>query len=181
MLKVTIPGTEYYDEETASFITKKDQELTLEHSLVSLAKWESKWKKPFLSKKDVLTQEENVDYIRCMTMTQNVDPLIYLNIPPAVFEHVNQYIGDPMTATRFSNPKNGAKSKEVITAEILYHKMIAFEIPFECQKWHLSRLLTLIKVCSLKSAPEKKMSKKDIYSQNRAINEANRKRWNSRG
>lgn len=181
MLEVTIPGTEYYDDETASFITKKDQKLALEHSLVSLAKWESKWKKPFLSKKEDLTPEENIDYVRCMTMTQNVDPLIYLNIPPVIFEQVNQYIGDPMTATWFSKTKRGKSSNEVVTAEILYQKMIALEIPFECQKWHLNRLLALIKVCALKGDPEKKMSKKDVYSQNRALNEARRKRLNSRG
>lgn len=181
MLKVTIPGTEYYDEETASFITKKDQELTLEHSLVSLAKWESKWKKPFLSKQETQTYEENADYIRCMTITQNVDPLVYLNIPPAIFERVNQYIGDSMTATWFTDKKKGPKHKETITAEILYQQMIALGIPFECQKWHLNRLLTLIKVCALKDSTDKKMSKKEIYSQNRALNEARRKRANSQG
>lgn len=177
MLRVTIPATERYDEENEEFINTKEQTLQLEHSLVSLSKWEAKWKKPFLSK-DIKTHEETVDYIRCMTITQNVDPNVYDNIPDSVITKVNEYISDPMTATWF-NEKNakgkGGGSSEQTTSELIYYWMISFNIPFDCQKWHLSRLMTLIKVCEAKNQPSKKMSRRETANQYRALNAARRK------
>lgn len=180
MLQITIPPTAYFDEKTDAFISTKEQVLQLEHSLVSLARWESKWCKPFIGQED-RTTEECTDYIRCMTMTQNVDPLVYSNIPPSIFEVVNKYIEAPMTATWFSDRKKGPKNREILTAEIIYYWMIALNVPFDCQKWHLNKLLALIRVCNEKNAPQKKMGKKDIYSQNRALNDARRKKHNSHG
>lgn len=180
MLQVTIPGVEYYDEDTESFVETKSQALSLEHSLVSLAKWESKWKKPFLGK-EPRTPAESADYVRCMTLTQNVNPEAYDNIPPEVFQQVDEYINDSMTATWFNNRQQKRSRSEVITAELIYYWMVALNIPFECQKWHLNRLITLIQVCNLKNAPEKKMSKKQILENNRALNESRRQQMRTKG
>lgn len=179
MLRVTVPASEQYDEANEQFITTKAQTLQLEHSLVSLAKWESKWHKPFLSK-DPKTEEESRDYIRCMTITQNVNPMVYNAITPDIFDTVNQYMEDTMTATWF-NDKNRKHSREIVTAELIYYWMISLQIPIECEKWHLNRLLTLIHVCNLKNEPGKKMSAKEIMRQNTAINAARRAKLHSRG
>ena len=175
MLRITIPATELWDESKEEFINIKEQTLQLEHSLVSLSKWESKWCKPFLGK-DEKTDEEAIDYIRCMTITQNVDPIIYNFIPNDIREQISKYINAPMTATWFNEEKKNGSSSKQITAELLYYWMISFNIPMECQKWHLNRLITLIKVCSEENKPKKKMSKKELYSRNAAINAARRKK-----
>ena len=181
MLQITIPAIEMFDEQKQEFVSTKEQTLCLEHSLVSLSKWESKWHKPFLSK-EPKTNEETLDYIKCMTITQNVDPNIYLCLTRENIEQVNQYIEDPMTATWFSEEsKRGASGREQTTSELIYYWMIALNIPFECQKWHLNRLLTLIRVCNIKNQPPKKMSRRDIMSRNSAINAARRKKYNSKG
>ena len=180
MLTVTIPETEEYDPKTECFYIRKQQVLSLEHSLVSLAKWESKWKKPFLSDKEK-TREESIDYIRCMTITQNVDPEVYYRIPQNVMDKINEYIGDPMTATTFSDTRPAKRNNEVITAEIIYYWMVALQIPFECQKWHLNRLITLVRVCNIKNSPPEKMSKNDIFRRNAALNAARRKAGHTRG
>lgn len=182
MLRVTIPAVEKWDEGREVFITSKEQTLQLEHSLVSLSKWESKWCKPFFSK-DTKTSEETLDYIRCMTLTQNVPPEVYECIPNSVIEEVTNYINAPMTATWFSeNHKKGKSSSETVTSELIYYWMIALNVPFDpCQKWHLNRLMTLIQVCNIKNTPPKKMSKRDVMSRNAALNAARRQKFNSRG
>lgn len=180
MLEITIPATELYDEVTQQFINTKEQTLQLEHSLVSLSKWESKWCKPFLTGNSK-TFEETIDYIKCMTLTHNVDPNCYLSLSHENIKEINDYIGAPMTATTFSNIKNGKINREQVTAELIYYWMIALNIPFECQKWHLNKLLTLIQVCNIKNQPPKKMSKRSIMSRNTALNAARRKQYNTRG
>lgn len=179
MLKITIPNIEQYDEVRNEFISTKEQVLQLEHSLVSLSKWESKWCKPFLSKEEK-TFEESVDYIRCMTITQNVDNNTYLAINNNHIREVTKYIEAPMTATIFSKDKK-PPNREVITAEIIYYCMVTLNIPFECQKWHLNRLITLINVCNLKNNPPKKMSKKELMNRNAALNAVRRQSLNTRG
>lgn len=180
MLRITIPAVEQWDEQKQEFVYTKEQTLQLEHSLVSLSKWESKWCKAFLTKKEK-TYEETLDYIKCMTITQNVDPDVYSRLTRDNIRKVDEYIEAPMTATFFSEDKNGRPSREIITAELIYYWMITLNIPFECQKWHLNRLLTLIRVCNIKNAPSKKKSKKEIMSRNAALNAARRKQLNSRG
>lgn len=180
MLRIIVPPNEVWDSKNERFINFKGQTLQLEHSLVSLSKWESKWHKPFISKTDK-TYEETVDYIRCMTLTQNVDPNAYKFLTEENVDQVNAYIDDPMTATTFSDDKSKKNSNKIVTAEVIYHWMIAFRIPFECQKWHLNKLLTLIRVCNIENQPPKKMSMRERLSRNVAINEANRKRFNSKG
>lgn len=180
MLRITIPAVEQWDEAKQEFIYTKEQTLSLEHSLVSLSKWESKWCKPFLTKQEK-TFEETLDYIKCMTITQNVDPEVYNYLTNENIKAINEYIESPMTATYFSDEQNSKTSREQVTAELIYYWMIAFNIPFECQKWHLNRLLTLIKVCSIKNQPPKKRSRKEIMSRNAALNAARRKQLNTKG
>lgn len=169
MLQITIPEAEFFNEETEEFINVKRQTLQLEHSLISISKWESKWCKPFLGKEEK-TGEEMIDYIRCMTITQNVDPMVYLAIPRSEMERIKEYIHAPMTATWFSDKEHRAPSRKIITSELIYYWMIAQNIPLECEKWHLNRLFTLLRVCSEKNAPPKKMGKKQAAAQQRSLN-----------
>lgn len=179
MLQITIPAVEQWDEKKQEFVTTKEQKLQLEHSLVSLSKWESKWCKPFLSK-DKKTDEETIDYIRCMTLTQNVNPDIYNFVTDDNIKQVNDYIGEPMTATTFSSRKN-SPNREIVTSELIYYWMIELHIPVEFQKWHLNRLLTLIQVCNIKNQPAKKMSRREIMSRNAALNAARKNKLHSKG
>jgi hypothetical protein len=179
MLRVTIPANEYFDEVKNEFIQTKEQTLQLEHSLLSLSKWEQTWKKPFLKKGDK-SAEESCDYVRCMTINKDVDPSVYSYIPQSILSRIAEYIDDPHTATTFNNQKS-APNREIITSEVIYYWMTALQIPFECQKWHLNNLLTLIQVCNIKNAPAKKMSKRDLASRNRALNAARRSQSGSMG
>lgn len=179
MLQITIPATEQWDEINQEFLSSKETTLRLEHSLVSLSKWESKWRKPFLDKKDK-TYEETIDYVKCMTLTPNVDPTIYYTLTEENIKQINEYISAPMTATYINDNKRGG-SREIVTSELIYYWMITLNIPFECEKWHLNRLLTLVKVCNIKNQPPKKMSKKSIMSRNAALNAARRKQLNTKG
>ena len=181
MIQIVVPATELYDEYNNEFITIPEQVLDLEHSLVSLQQWESKWCKPFLSKNG-LTTEETIDYIRCMTLTANVPSITYTMITDANIKAVEEYINASMTATWFSEEKKGRGSNgESVTAELIYYWMIALQIPSEYRYWHLNQLLTLIKVCNIKNAPPKKMGKKAMMSRNAAINAARRKQLNTNG
>lgn len=171
---------EGWDPVKEEFIQAKTITLQLEHSLVSLSKWESKWCKPFLMNSG-LTDEESLDYIKCMTITKNVDPSVYLHLTKENVEAVIDYINAPMTATTFPKDPNGKTNKEIVTAELVYYWMISYNIPFECQKWHLNRLLTLIRVCGVKNAPPKKMSKGEIMRNNAALNAARRAKLHSKG
>lgn len=181
MLTITVPiSPEGWDEEKQEFVEPKSQTLQLEHSLVSLSKWESKWQKPFYSKKD-MSNEETLDYIKCMTLTKNVDPDVYNHLTQENIKTILDYIGNPMSATTFGKETNAGNNREIITSELIYYWMIASNIPFECQKWHLNRLITLIRVCSIKNSPPKKRSKRDIMSRNAALNASRRKQFNSNG
>lgn len=180
MLHIIIPAVEQWDEIKQEFVYEKEQRLSLEHSLVSLSKWESKWCKAFLTKQEK-TLEETLDYINFMTITQNVDPNIYNHLTNSNIEAINRYIESPMTATYFLEDKNVKANREQITSELIYYWMISLNIPFECQKWHLNKLLTLIKVCNIKNTPPKKRSKRDMMSQNASINAARKKQLNTNG
>ena len=179
MLEITIPGIELYDENTNEFIYYSDEKIQLEHSLVSISKWEANWCKPFLNGRDK-SPDEILDYIKCMTITEGVTDDLYSRLTQENFTAINEYLGRPMTATTFSN-EQGKPNREIITSEVIYYWMVSFNIPFECQYWHLNRLLTLIKVCNIKNNPPKKMSKNEILSRNKALNEARRKQLNTRG
>ena len=185
MLQIVVPEAvvEEFDEETSEFVYTtvcKEQTLHLEHSLLSLSKWESKWCKAFLSKV-AKTDEETVDYVKCMTLTQNVNPEVYKHLTEKNIRDIKEYIDAPMTATTFSKDETSKANHEVVTAELIYYWMISLNIPLECQKWHLNRLLTLIRVCNVKNAPPKKRSKRDIMRRNAELNAARRKQFNTRG
>lgn len=180
MLTITIPEMEWFDENTQEFSYTKSVTLQLEHSLISISKWEAKWKRPFLDDRPK-TFEENIDYVRCMTINK-VDPRVYSGINSEIFKTINNYINDSHTATWFTENKKDEKSSEKTTSELIYYWMIANNIPVEeCQKWHLNRLLTLIRICSIKNQPAKKMSKKDIMKQNTKINEERLKKYHTTG
>ena len=179
MLEIIVPGVEIYDEDTNTFIATKDAKLTLEHSLISLSKWESKFKKPFLSSEK--TPEETLEYIKCMTITQNIDETVYYRLSKSNIDEITKYIEDPMSATKV-NYKNGkTKGGEIITAEIIYYWMVTLNIPVEFQKWHLNKLLTLIEVCSIKNQPKKNMTKSEILRSNRELNAARRAKYKTKG
>lgn len=181
MLRIVIPAIEVFDDEKQEFVTaRKSQILQLKHSLISISKWESKWHKPFLSKVPK-TDEEIFDYIRCMTLDPNIDPDIYNFLTNENIEQINKYIDDSMTATTFPEDKSRKHNNEMVTSELIYYWMVALNIPSEYEKWHLNRLLTLIRICNVKNAPPKKMSRREAMAHNRAVNAANRKRFNSRG
>jgi hypothetical protein len=181
MLKIKIPDQELFNDANQEFIKVKGRELSLEHSLVSLSKWESRFHRPFLTKEDK-TRAETIEYIKFMTITQNVSDNVFKTINSKIINEVSAYIEDPMTATSFSEHEQKRKiNREVITAEIIYYWMVALQIPMECQKWHLNRLLTLINVCNIKNQPKRKMARSEIVARNRALNAERRQRFESAG
>lgn len=182
MITVTIPPRELFDEANSEFINFNGATLQMEHSLISLSEWESRWKKPFLDKPEERTNEELLDYFRCMTINKNVDPNAYRLMTQENVNKIIAYINDPMTATWFSDDKSaGRKNSEIITSELIYYWMIAQNIPFECRKWHLNRLLTLIRVCNIKTAPPKKMGRQEQMQRQRELNAARKKKLHTTG
>lgn len=180
MLRIEIPlGVEEWDESKQEFIEPKTQTLQLEHSLLSLSKWESKWCKPFLSSNK--NDEEILDYIKCMTVTPNVNPAIYNYLTPVNIQEITDYINAPMTAATFPKERRTKTNREIITADIIYYWMVTLQIPSEYQKWHLNRLLALIRVCNIKNTPAKKRSRNEIAADYAALNAARRKQYNSKG
>ena len=180
MLVLKLPEQEYYDQDTNEFIELKPCTLKLEHSLVSISKWESKWKKPFLTDQPK-TPAEFIDYIRCMTINQDVPPEIYNLLGHDAVKKIEEYILDPATATTVIDRRKsrGAKS-ETPTSELIYYWMVSNGIPFECEKWRLNRLITLIKICNAKGNPQQ-MSKQEIYAMNAALNNSRRAASGSKG
>ena len=173
MLTIEVPEREFYNEVTGEFDYVAKTTLQLEHSLISLSKWESKWKKPFLEQ-DNLSRAELLDYIRCMTINQHVDPKAYSVIPNTELERIREYIADSHTATTVYDARpNNTGPRQIITSELIYWQMIYLGIPFECEKWHLNRLMMLIRVCGIKGTNDQ-MSMKDIFAQNKMLNAARR-------
>lgn len=179
MYSFTIPKREFWDEENQVFVYTDEYKISIEHSLASVAEWEAKYKKPFLNTERTLS--ETVDYIRMMSVTTGIPDTAYAYITPDNIRDIEEYMNDSHTATWFAKEDGTSQNREVITAEIIYYWMIAQQVPMECQHWHLQRLITLIRVCSEKNKPQKKMSRHDLIQRNRALNEARRKKLNSRG
>lgn len=180
MLQIKIPGIDGWDERTEQFVTLPDTTIVLEHSLISISKWESKWHIPFLGKDDKTPEQIN-DYIKCMTITPNVKDEVYDRITREQVETIMAYTNDSMTATTISQRGGRRASREIVTSELIYYWMVALQIPFECQKWHINRLIMLIQICNVKKEPDKKMSKRSAMQQNAALNAARRQKAHSRG
>ena len=179
MLTIHMPACELWDEKNECFIHTKPVVLKLEHSLISVSKWESKWHIPFLDTK--LTAEQSLDYIRCMALNTDVDPNVYLALSAKQTEEIMKYINDPMTATTIKETADNKKSSKFTTSELIYYYMIQFGIPHEFEKWHLNRLVTLIRVCSEESKPQKKRSKSQIEKDYEEINRRNKAKYHTRG
>lgn len=181
MLELKIGGEELYDETEERFIEAPSYILKLEHSLLSISKWESKWQKAFLDKSKPRSYEETIDYVRCMTLNKNVDSNVYKHLKRYDLAKINDYIDNKMTATWFAKQNQGPPSREIITSELIYYWMISNNIPFECEKWHLNRLLTLIRVCEIKQSPQKKMSQRELAARNHALNKSRRAKHHTKG
>ena len=181
MLTIVVPASEVYNELTNEFSYTNETTIRLEHSLVSISKWEAKWKIPFLGRGE-MTHEQLMDYVKYMTISQNVPEEVYRFLTKSNYDEIGEYIKDPMTATWFSDTSNKSSGREIITSERIYYWMVAYNIPFECQKWHLNRLLTLVKICSIENSKDSnKMSKSAIMRQNSALNKARRSKYKSKG
>jgi hypothetical protein len=180
MLTIVVPGVEMFDEESQEFVSKDDVTLELEHSLVSLSKWESKHEKPFLGK-DEKSIEEILDYVKLMTLTPNVPEEVFLKLSEDNVIEINNYIEAKMSATWFNEPPGAPRSRDVITAELIYYWMVEFKIPFECEHWHLNRLFTLIRVCNIKQSKPKKMSRSESIARQRELNAQRRKQLGTKG
>lgn len=187
MLVIDLSETEFFNDETDEFVTIKPMQLQFEHSLISISKWEATWNKPYLAHNDK-TKEELLDYIRCMVISKGFDPRFVYALNADQMKEISEYINKSQTATWFSKEadaefyrRNGRGDGNVITSEVIYYLMVACQIPFECQKWHLSRLLTLIRVYQEKNKDTEKMSKADILKRNRELNAARRKALGTRG
>ena len=180
MLRITVKASEYFDDRTQTFVNIPEQTLELEHSLYTISKWESKWHKAFLSKREK-TQEETIDYIKCMTMTENVNPMVYLGLTAENHKAIKEYLEAKMTATCLPERNEQHRSGDTITAELVYYWMVSLQILFSCEHWHLNRLLTLIQVCNIKNKPPKKMSRGDLLRRNSALNAQRKAKHHTRG
>lgn len=180
MLIVSIPELEGFDEETQSFVSMPGGELHLEHNLIALSKWESITHKHLIGN-DNVTPEEMLLYIECMIIDEEYNPELLKRLPASEVERISNYMADTKTATTVSGSGNGSGSGEYTSSELIYYWMIACQIPFECEKWHINRLLTLIRVCNEKNQPDKKMSQSEIMNRNRELNRARRAKLGSKG
>ena len=169
MLTIQVDGTESFDDELQKFVVTGGTSLELEHSLVSLSKWESMHEKPFLGK-DHKSREEVFSYVQCMALDEKTPVELFYRLSESNFKEINAYIDAKMTATWFSDQPGAPRTREVITSELIYYWMTVFQIPFECERWHLNRLFTLIRICNIKQAKPKKMSRTEMAQRNRELN-----------
>lgn len=180
MLKIKIQKRECWDSINEKFVYIPETTLELEHSLFSISKWEAKWEKSFFLK-EPKTSEETIDYIKMMSLN-DVDPIVFNNITKDVFKKIEDYINMPMTATKInSRTINNKESKSYMTSEIIYYYMVTLNIPLECEHWHINRLITLIRVCSIKSQPQKKMSTQEAIAYQAKLNAERRAKMKSKG
>lgn len=180
MLKLLVVGTEYFDEESETFESVGDFELELEHSLLSLSKWESKFQKPFLSNTHK-TGIEILSYVEAMLLTPIYPADIFTRFSQDNIEQINKYIESKESATTFGSMPERKGRGEIITSELIYYWMVAFNIPFECERWHLNRLFALIRICNIKNSKPTKMSRSEMAARNRELNARRRNELNTKG
>ena len=180
MLEIIVPENKLYNDQTWEFVTIPETVLHLEHSLVSISKWEAKWHKTFLANNEK-SDEEKLDYIRCMTLNRSVNENVYLGLSKENVDAINAYIENPMTATVLRRSEDVRPARDKTTSELIYYWMITLNIPFECQKWHINRLLTLIEVCSRKNAPKKNNKGLKNTAARNKLNAARRAKLGSKG
>lgn len=183
MLRIEIEGTQLWDEENEQFIVTEPMKLYLEHSLVSISKWESVYRRPYLFPQ-TFSKKETIDYIKCMCLDNDISDDVFYAIygNSKLMKEIDDYINSSPTATTINdNDTKKHRNSEKITSELIYYWMVANEIPFECENWHIERLLTLIQVCNVKNRPPKKQSMKDIYARNKSLNAARRAKHHSKG
>lgn len=181
---IKIKKQELYDETNERFITlDSDYELVLEHSLISISKWESKWHKLYFDDKEKKTREELLDYIRCMNTRYDVPDIVYSALTTEQIDEISKYINDPATATKISMIQTNNNTKhERLSNELIYYYMFKLNIPKECEKWHINRLLILLEIFGIKDGTnDKKMSRAELIARNRATNARNKARFNSKG
>ena len=176
MLELYIPDSDFFDEETNEFITAQGGLFKFEHSLYSMSLWEAKYKKAFLELKKY-TNDELTDYIAFMCQTR-LDPLL---ITTEVTRQVLEYIADSRTATRIQNGNTRQAKTTVLTSEVIYSMMVAYNVPFETQHWHLNRLMTLLQVISIRQSPQKKKSTQEVYEENHKLNELRKQQLKTKG
>lgn len=180
MLIIKVPQTELFDPKTETFNYLPETILKLEHSLISISKWESRWHKAYLKPDQNRTIAETLDYVRCMSLTP-VDLQTVSRLGPKDFETIQAYTTEQSTATTVKHIGGPKNSNQTVTSELIYAWMTELRIPWEAQKWHLSRLMTLIDVMNERQKPQKKMSRAQTAKQNAAINAARRAKYNTRG
>lgn len=180
MLTITVPPNEMWDSVNQEFVNFKGETLFLEHSLLSVSKWESEFCKPFLSKTEKTTEEMRA-YVRYMTLNKSVDPQTYKMLTIDNFKTITKYIDAPMSAVKFKDNGKGPTSRETITSELIYYWLVALQIPFQCEKWHLNRLLNLVRICNIKNKPASKKSKSELARQRTALNAERRARLHTTG
>ena len=169
MLTIIIEGDELFNDETQTFESIGDIVVDLEHSLLSLSKWESIHKKPFLGPGEK-TPEEIFDYLKAMVVTPNLDPDVLHHCSQRNLNRIKEYINSSESATTFGSMPERRGPGEIITSELIYYWMVAFNIPFECERWHLNRLFALVKICNIKNSKPKKMSRHEMAQRNRELN-----------
>lgn len=180
MLRIIVPGEEFFDDATQTFSTVGDIVLELEHSLLSLSKWESEFQKPFLTAGEK-TSEEILNYIKAMIVTQDLPSDLFSRFTQDNISKIQEYIESKQSATTFGQMPKHAGRSEPITAELIYYWMVGFNIPLECEAWHLNRLFSLIRICNIKNTKPKKMSHRELAARNRELNAQRRAHLNTTG
>lgn len=182
MLRIEVENTQLWDEEREQFISTEPTVIHLEHSLVAISKWESIYKRPYLVPQE-FSKKETLDYIKCMCLDNDISDDVFYAIyaSQSLMHKIDEYINSSPTATTINEPKTNKRNTEKVSSELIYYWMVANEIPFSCETWHIERLLTLIRVCNVKNQPPKKQSPKDVYARNKRLNDARRAKYHSKG
>lgn len=180
MLKIIVPSMDLFNEEDNTFTTVPETIIELEHSLLAMSKWESKFQVPFLGSSPK-TNQEMLEYVRLMIVTPNYPENILSRLTSENYDSIKEYIESSQSATTFSNRSKAKGKPEIITSELIYYWMVAFTIPFECESWNLNRLFALIRICDIKNSKPKPMTQRELAERNRSINEQRKAKLGTRG